>query len=84
MTRRTEAGQALDPREAIAALDAIEMYTLAGARASLEADSKGSIGVGKLADLVLLDRDPARLAPEEISTVKVLRTIVGGRVVWEA
>jgi hypothetical protein len=84
VVRRTDTGRPLAPREAIATRDAIAMYTVAGARASLEADQKGSIRPGKLADLVLLDRDPTQVAAEELSTVKVLRTIVGGRRVWEA
>ncbi|MFN8627540.1 MAG: amidohydrolase [Candidatus Binatia bacterium] len=83
VTRRTDTGRSVDPRQAITALDALEMYTIAGAQASLEADEKGSISPGKLADLALLDRDPTRIAAEELPAVKVLRTIVGGRVVWQ-
>lgn len=84
VTRQTEAGRSMAPREAIAALDALEMYTRMGARASLEADAKGSIGPGKLADLVVLSRDLTEVAAEELSTVKVVRTIIDGSVAWEA
>ncbi len=82
--RTTDDGRRLDPRQGIAARDALEMYTFGGAQASLEAASKGSIEPGKLADLVLLDRDPTALAPEELSSVRVVRTIIGGRTVWAA
>lgn len=84
VTRQTGAGQMLDLRQAVATRDALEMYTAAGARASLEADDKGTIRAGMLADLALLDRDPTQLAAGELSSVQVLRTIVGGRVLWEA
>jgi len=84
VTRQTDAGQALDLRQAVAARDALEMYTAGGARASLEGGDKGTIRAGMLADLALLDRDPTRLAAGELSGVKVLRTIVGGRILWEA
>ena len=59
------------------------MYTLAGAHASLEERLKGSIEVGKLADMVVLSADPTGVAPEEIKDICVEKTIIGGEVVWE-
>jgi len=44
----------------------------------------GSLEVGKFADLIILDRDVATIAPERISGTKVLRTVVGGRVVYDS
>lgn len=44
----------------------------------------GSLEVGKLADLIVVDRDVATVAPERISGTKVLRTVVGGRVVYDS
>jgi len=44
----------------------------------------GSLEVGKLADLIVVDRDVATIAPERISGTKVLRTVVGGRVVYDS
>jgi predicted amidohydrolase YtcJ len=44
----------------------------------------GSLEVGKLADLIVLDRDVATVSPEKISGTKVLRTVVGGRVVYDS
>lgn len=84
IVRTTDRGRRLDPSEAIGPLEAIEHYTLAGARASLEAESKGSIQPGKLADLVVLSHDVATLDPEAFATVRVRRTIVDGRIAWEA
>lgn len=43
----------------------------------------GSLEVGKLADLIVVDKDPATVPPEQISVIKVLRTVVGGRVVYD-
>jgi predicted amidohydrolase YtcJ len=44
---------------------------------------KGSVSPGKLADLVVLDRDPFQVAPSELKSVKPTMTIVGGGVVYE-
>ncbi|ABF43739.1 Amidohydrolase 3 [Candidatus Koribacter versatilis Ellin345] len=44
----------------------------------------GSLEVGKVADLIVLDRNPLKIAPEDIANVKVLETVVGGKTVYEA
>jgi predicted amidohydrolase YtcJ/thiol-disulfide isomerase/thioredoxin len=48
-----------------------------------EDDATGSLEVGKCADLIVLDRDPLKVAAEEIAGVKVLQTVVGGKVVYQ-
>ena len=63
---------------------AIEAYTLGPAYASFEEGIKGSITVGKLADLVVLSRDLLTATPTEILETKVLHTVVGGRIVYSA
>jgi predicted amidohydrolase YtcJ len=63
---------------------AIELFTKNSAYASHEEKVKGTIEEGKLADLVILDRDPFEVPPEEISRIKTLATIVGGRLVYAA
>ena len=75
--------QALSPEEAVSPGEALTMYTAGGAYASFEEGLKGSIEVGKLADLVVLSADPTAVAPEEIRGIEVERTIMGGEVVWE-
>ena len=62
-------------------LEALEMYTLGGAQASFEAHEKGRIGPGMLADLIVLNRDPARIEPGEIPELRVVRCVIGGKVV---
>jgi predicted amidohydrolase YtcJ len=83
VTRRAESGQPLSPKEASSPEEALRMYTLAGAYASFEERLKGSIEVGKLADMVLLSADPTGVATEEIKDIQVEKTILGGEVVWE-
>ena len=63
---------------------ALRMYTIAGARADGTQDLKGTIKPGKLADLVLMDRDPTAIEKDGLKDVRPVMTIVGGRVVWEA
>jgi len=49
-----------------------------------EDDVTGSVEVGKFADLIVLDRDPLKIPPEDIAKVKVVETVVGGQTVYEA
>ena len=82
-TRRAESGNTVLPDEALSVEDALGMYTLGSAYASLEERKAGSIENGKRADLALLDRDLTAIRPEEIRTTRVLMTIARGEVAWE-
>ena len=85
-TRRTLDGEHPDgwvPQEKVTVEEALLAYTRNGAFASFEEASKGSLAPGKLADIVILDRDITRVPVEEIKDVKVLRTIVDGRTVFQ-
>jgi hypothetical protein len=82
-TRRAESGQVLSLEEAVAVEDALAMYTIDAAHAAFEEESRGSIEVGKLADLVVLSDDPTRVPADELRSVSVEKTIIGGAVVWE-
>ena len=62
---------------------ALRFYTINGAYAAFEENIKGSITEGKLADLVILDRDPCAVDPEELKEVQVDATILGGRLVYQ-
>jgi len=84
VTRRTRTGRVVGPEEAIGVMDAIRLYTWNGAYLGKEEDIKGSIEPGKLADLVILDRDILAVPPEEIREIKVLMTIVGGEIVYRS
>ncbi|MBK7935005.1 MAG: amidohydrolase [Acidobacteria bacterium] len=62
--------------------DAVIAYTLGSAYAEFQEDQKGTIEVGKLADLIILSDDIFRIKPAEIGGARVLTTIVGGDVVF--
>jgi hypothetical protein len=70
------------PEEKITVEEAIRGYTIRAAYAEFSEKEKGSIEVGKLADLVVLDRDILKIQPEEIINTRVLLTMVDGRIVF--
>lgn len=72
------------PQERIDVETALRAYTVNNAWAAGEEAVKGSITPGKLADLVVLDRDPFRVEASELKDIKVLYTILDGRIVHEA
>lgn len=76
--RRTAGGLVLGPDQRIGVEDALRAVTLEAARQLGEADDKGSIAVGKLADLVVLSADPTRCPPEALGKVEVLQTFKSG------
>jgi predicted amidohydrolase YtcJ len=82
--RRTDAGNIIAPEECISPRDALSLYTTGAAYASFDEKVKGSITPGKLADLVLLSADPTAVPFDAIGEIKVLRTMIGGEVVWES
>ena len=84
VTRRTSSGRVVGPEEAIGVIDAIRVYTWNGAYLGRDEDLLGSVEAGKLADLIVLDRDILSCPVEEIKDIQVLATIVGGQVVYQA
>ena len=72
------------PEQKLTVAEAVEAYTMGSAYAEFQEKEKGSITVGKLADMVLLNADIFSIPPEQIRDVKVLKTIVGGKIVWDA
>ena len=85
VTRRTLDGEHPDgwvPRQKISVEEALRAYTIDAAYAAFSEDSLGSIEPGKLADLVVLDRDLFAMPANEIDKVGVEATIVGGKVVF--
>jgi len=81
--RKTARGQQFGPAECITAEQAVALYTREAAYFSFEEKERGTLKEGKMADLVVLDKDPLTLPPEEISNCKLKMTVVGGKIVYE-
>lgn len=85
VTRMNEAGtKTYYPDQKLNIHQAIYAYTWGSAYAEFEEKTKGTLAPGYLADFVVLDRDITRVNPAEILETKVLRTVLGGRTVYEA
>jgi predicted amidohydrolase YtcJ len=84
VSRKVEGASPLDVDQRLSREEAIRFYTINNARLHSEEDEKGSIEPGKLADLVVLDRDLFTVAPSAFLDVRVLATLVEGEVVHAA
>ncbi len=85
VTRKSENGkQEFFPEQRITMDQAIAAYTTGSAFAEFEEKEKGKLTPGMLADFVVLDRDVTAVLPEKVLGTKVLRTVVGGKTVYEA
>ncbi|MDA0264577.1 MAG: amidohydrolase [Chloroflexi bacterium] len=82
VTRTDSTGKEWGVNQKISVEEALRLYTVNGAYASFEEGIKGSIEVGKLADLVVLGSDPTQTDPLGIKDIQVERTIVGGDTVY--
>jgi predicted amidohydrolase YtcJ len=82
--RRTAAGRVIGPGERLAASDALALYTTGGAYAMHRETEIGSLEPGKLADFTVLDRNPLRTDPEQITDIQVLATVVDGTPTYQA
>jgi predicted amidohydrolase YtcJ len=86
VTRRTIDGKNSKgwvPEQKISVQETVRAYTVGSAYAEFQDHVKGTISRGKLADLVLLSRDIFKIDPKDIENVKVVLTMVDGRVVYE-
>lgn len=84
VNRVTRSGRVLGPDQRVSPLIALKSITLWAARQYGEESSKGSIEVGKRADLALLSDNPMTIERSQLHTIKVLQTIKDGEVVYEA
>ena len=82
VNRLSRSGQTIGADERIAPLEALEAITIDGARIYGEETTKGSIEVGKRADLVVLSDNPLTVPPATIETIRVEETIKDGKTVW--
>jgi hypothetical protein len=82
--RRTSSGRVLGPGERLTVRDALALYTTEAAFAMHREHDIGSLEPGKLADFVILDRNPLNTEPEQITDIRVLATVVGGQPSFQA
>jgi predicted amidohydrolase YtcJ len=82
VTRRTRSNDILGPFQRVSAMEAIRALTINGAYQYFEENSKGSITVGKLADLVVLSADPIQTEPENLRDIQVVETFSHGQSVY--
>jgi predicted amidohydrolase YtcJ len=84
VTRTDSEGNVWGPKQRVTVAEALRVGTLHGAYASYEEKLKGSIEPGKLADLVVLGRDPLREDPRTLITIPIERTKAGGQWTFES
>ena len=77
-------GETLVPDEALSVQQAFELHTTHAAFAGFEENRKGTLEVGKLADMALLAEDPFEVPAVKIKDIKVEMTIVGGEIKYQA
>jgi hypothetical protein len=83
VTRKNNLGRKVAPQEAVTREEALRTYTTNGTWITREENIKGSIEAGKVADMVVLDRDYFSVSDEEIKDIQVEKTMVAGNIVWE-
>lgn len=71
------------PQESLTLEQALRGFTIDAARAGFAEDEVGSLAEGKQADFIVVDADPFKAEPSELSEIEVLRTVVGGETVFE-
>jgi len=83
VARTTKGGYHFTPEESISIKDALRMQTMGSAYAAFQEKETGSIEKGKMADLVVWDKNFYTIPTDEIKDAKALLTMVGGKVVYE-
>jgi predicted amidohydrolase YtcJ len=84
VTRKTEGGRILGQEERITTEEAVRCYTLGSATVLGQEEIRGSIEAGKVADFTVIDRDLLAIDAQDIPGTRVLKTIIGGEVAYEA
>jgi len=82
--RRADTGLEFFTEQKMTREEALRSYTIWNSWAAFEEKEKGSLTPGKLADIVVLSKDLLRCAPEEILQARVLKTVVGGKLKYQA
>jgi predicted amidohydrolase YtcJ len=83
VTRTDYRGRVWGANQRVTVDEAIRIATANGSRASYEENLKGTITAGKLADFVMLEKDPHDVPPDTIKDIKIARTVAGGRTTYQ-
>jgi predicted amidohydrolase YtcJ len=83
VTRQLKDGSKFFPDQVMTRTEALKSYTISGAYASFEENLKGSLEVGKLADITVLNKNLLTVPDDEIKSTEITMTIVGGKVLYE-
>lgn len=87
VTRQDPRGQpegGWNPEQRMTLEEALRGYTIEAAYAEFEEKEKGSIERGKLADLIVISKDPATVAPRDLLRISVLKTFINGKLVYSS
>ena len=84
VNRQTEQGTIIAPQERVSVWQALRSITIDAAWQLHLEQKLGTIAIGKYADLVILDKNPLKVKPEDLGKIKVLQTIVAGNTIWES
>jgi predicted amidohydrolase YtcJ len=84
MTRQTRTGADIGPDQRLTLEEALRAHTLDAAASIGMEDRIGSLALGKLADVTIVDGDLWATPPDRIETLPIWKTIVGGAVAWSA
>ena len=84
VNRVTRSGEVLGPEQRVSVMDAIKSITINAAHQYFEERTKGSLEPGKLADFVILDRNPLTVEPMALKDIRVVETIKEGRTIYRA
>ncbi len=83
VNRTSRSGAIIGEGERLTPYEALQATTIWSAYQHFEEGKKGSLSAGKLADLVILDKNPLKIAPDDIKNIQVLETIKEGQVVYQ-
>ena len=84
VVRTSRSAQVIGPDQRLSPWEGLKALTIDAAHQYGEEATKGSLEVGKLADLVVLDRNPITVAPDAIKDIKVVETYKEGKVIYSA
>lgn len=83
VNRVSRSGEVVGAGQRISPYEALQAMTINVARQYQEEDAKGSLAVGKLADLVILDKNPLKVAPDSIKDILILETLKNGKTIFK-